>query len=47
MSPELVQYPDTGKFGLLAEYPSVDGGKPETFRYVGRPDGSIDYWEGE
>jgi uncharacterized cupin superfamily protein len=47
MSPELVQYPDTGKFGLLAEYPSADGGKPETFRYVGRPDASIDYWEGE
>jgi uncharacterized cupin superfamily protein len=49
ISPEIVQYPDTGtgKFGILAEYPAPGGGKGETFRFVGRPDGGVDYWEGE
>lgn len=37
--PEICDYPDTGKFAVLA-----DGGK---FRYVGRADQSLDYWEGE
>lgn len=37
MSPEIADYPDTGKFGLLAE----------DMRYVGRADQSLDYWEGE
>lgn len=46
LSAEVVEYPDSGKFGVMAEYPS-DSGKPERFRYVGRPDGGLDYWEGE
>lgn len=37
-SPEIADYPDSGKFGILAN----DG-----FRYVGRADKSLDYWEGE
>jgi uncharacterized cupin superfamily protein len=37
MSPEIADYPDTGKFGLLGE----------GFRFVGRMDKSLDYWEGE
>ncbi len=36
ISPELAEYPDSGKFGVLA-----DG-----FRFVGKPDGSLDYYEG-
>jgi hypothetical protein len=36
---DLCDYPDSGKFALLA-----DGGK---FRYVGRAEKSLDYWEGE
>ena len=47
MSPELVEYPNTGKFGVLAEYPNAATGKSERFRYVGLPDGGVDYWEGE
>lgn len=35
--PEIADYPDTGKFGILTE----------TFRFVGRADQSLDYWEGE
>lgn len=46
LSAEVVEYPDSGKFGVLAEYPT-DSGKPERFRFVGRADGGLDYWEGE
>ncbi len=36
-SPEIADYPDTGKFGILAE----------GFRYLGKPDQSLGYWDGE
>lgn len=38
-SPEICDYPDSGKFAVLS-----DGGK---FRFVGKEDDSRDYWEGE
>jgi uncharacterized cupin superfamily protein len=41
-SPELVDYPDSGKFGILAERP----GTGERFAFIGRADQSLDYWEG-
>ncbi len=44
--PEVVEYPVTGKFGLLAQLPGPDG-QPRPFRYVGRPDLAADYWDGE
>lgn len=47
LSPELVEYPDSGKFGLLAELPPGADGKPEVLRFVGRRDASLDYWDGE
>ena len=47
MSPEIVEYPDSGKFGILAEYPPGADGKPQMFRFVGRENLNIDYWEGE
>ncbi len=47
LSPEVVEYPDTGKFGLLAELaPDVDG-KPRELRFVGRAEETLDYWLGE
>jgi uncharacterized cupin superfamily protein len=46
LSAELVEYPDSGKFGVLAEYPNEEG-KLERFRYVGRAETGLDYWEGE
>jgi uncharacterized cupin superfamily protein len=39
--PEVCQYPDSGKFGVL------DGGGPQGFRHVGRAKDNIDYWDGE
>ncbi len=47
LSPEIAEYPDSGKFGVLAEYPPGPDGKPQTFRFVGREDLSVGYWEGE
>jgi uncharacterized cupin superfamily protein len=47
LSPEIAEYPDSGKFGILAEYPPASDGKPRSFRYVGRESESIDYWDGE
>jgi uncharacterized cupin superfamily protein len=41
-SPELVDYPDSGKFGILAERP----GSTDRFAFIGRADQSMDYWEG-
>jgi len=47
LSPEICDYPDSGKFGILAEYPPDKDGKSPTFRFVSRTDKSLDYWEGE
>ena len=47
LSPEIAEYPDSGKFGVLAEYPDEAGGKPLAFRFVGRPAQGLDYWDGE
>lgn len=47
MTPELVDYPNSGKFGILAEYPAGSDGKPQRFVFVGRAGESLDYWEAE
>lgn len=46
-SPEIAEYPDSGKFGVMAEYPAGADGKPRGFRFVGRVERNVDYWEGE
>lgn len=46
-SPEIGEYPDSGKFGVFAEYPAGADGKPRGFRFIGRAEQSGDYWEGE
>jgi len=47
LTPEIAEYPDSGKFGVLAEFPAGADGKAQTFRYVGRPEHAVGYWEGE
>ena len=47
MSPEIAEYPDSGKFGVLAEFPGDPGAKPQQFRFVGRAGEQVDYWDGE
>lgn len=46
MAPEICEYPETGKFGVLAERPAGPDGAPRPFAFVGREDQSLDYWEG-
>ncbi|MFC5740729.1 cupin domain-containing protein [Dyella tabacisoli] len=46
-SPEVCEYPDSGKYAVMADpLASVDGKSPG-FRVVGRAGESVDYWEGE
>jgi uncharacterized cupin superfamily protein len=47
MYPEIAEYPDSGKFGVLAELSPDADDRPRTFRFVGREDQCLDYWEGE
>ena len=46
-SPEICEYPDSGKFGVLAFFGAGADDRPEMFSHVGRPGESRDYWEGE
>ena len=47
LSPEIAEYPDSDKFGVHAEFPQGPEGKPQTFRFVGRENQGVGYWEGE
>ncbi len=38
MVPEIAEYPDSKKFGVLGE---------QGFRFLSRPDQSLNYWDGE
>jgi uncharacterized cupin superfamily protein len=46
ISPEIADYPDSKKFGVLAEFPDKDG-KPSLWRFVNRPEANLNYWDGE
>jgi uncharacterized cupin superfamily protein len=46
-SPEITEYPDSGKFGVVAEFPPDANGEPERFGFVGRQDQNVEYWNGE
>jgi uncharacterized cupin superfamily protein len=45
-SPEIAEYPDTGRFGVLADLRNADG-SPRTLMFMARPDQSLRYWDGE
>ena len=47
LSPELCEYPDSGKFGIMADFGKDATGAPQTFRYIGKTGDARDYWEGE
>lgn len=46
-SPEICEYPDSGKFGVYGEFPGAVDSKPALFRHLGRPEQGLDYWDGE
>lgn len=47
LSPEVVDYPDSNKTGVYAEFPPGSDGKPQGARFLTRTGASLDYWEGE
>ena len=46
-SPEVCQYPDSGKFALSADLPAGAASEKRAFRYVSRATNSLEYWDGE
>lgn len=47
LSPEFVEYPNSGKFGVLSDLPASADGRPQRFMFVGRESQSLNYWDGE
>ncbi|MDQ0392992.1 cupin domain-containing protein [Labrys monachus] len=47
ISPEVCDYPRTGRFGVSVEQPPGAKGEPNAFRFMGRARDSLPYWEGE
>ncbi len=47
LSPEIAEYPDTGRFGLLSDLAYDADGQPRMMMFVGREKDTLDYWEGE
>ncbi|MDE2224718.1 MAG: cupin domain-containing protein [Xanthomonadaceae bacterium] len=46
-SPEICEYPDSGKFGVLAFFGADENGRPQIFAHIGRSEDARGYWEGE
>jgi uncharacterized cupin superfamily protein len=46
ITPETVEYPDSGKVALLSRQTAPDG-SARLVRHIGRTETSIDYWDGE
>ncbi|MEM7724244.1 MAG: cupin domain-containing protein [Pseudomonadota bacterium] len=44
--PDVMEYPDSGKFGAMAIAPGSNFFDAH-LKFIGRPDGEHDYWEGE
>lgn len=46
-SPEVWQYPTSGKFGIAAVLPSTEDGKQRSVTFFGRESQRVGYWDGE
>jgi len=47
LSPEICNYPDSGKFGVYAQFAQEEGGSAGVFYFMGREGMALDYWDGE
>ena len=45
--PEIVEYPDSGKFGVFNGAVAGGGGLTSRFRFLGRMESAVDYYDGE
>ncbi len=46
-SPEIAEYPDSKKFGVMHVEGMNPDGTPKSIRYLGKLDQSMQYWDGE
>ncbi|HEV8120204.1 MAG TPA: cupin domain-containing protein [Candidatus Polarisedimenticolia bacterium] len=46
-SPEVVEYPDSGKIGAIDGKGGGRPQSPDTIRFIARVGDAVDYWEGE
>lgn len=46
-SPDLIEYPDSGKYKVTGHFGGGKGGEGQTFDVIGRSGESLDYWQGE
>lgn len=46
-TPEICEYPDSGKFAVMHAAGMDADGRPQGFRHVGRTADGRDYWDGE
>lgn len=46
-TPEIVDYPDSNKFGVMHTQGQNPDGSPKQFRFLGREEDSLDYFDGE
>lgn len=47
LSPEICEYPDSNKYGILGDFGVGQDGKPQVVRLITRQGETVDYWEGE
>lgn len=47
LSPEIAEYPDSGKFGVLAEFTDATGEQARRFLFLGQEGEGLNYWDGE
>ena len=46
-APEIWEYPDSQKFGVIAEFPAPGADPTTVFRHFGRQVDAVGYWDGE
>ena len=46
-SPEIAEYPDTGRIGVLAEMAQKSNETARMLMFVGREEQSLNYWQEE
>lgn len=47
VEPDVIDYPDSGKFLVKGRLPAGDGSRSEPFRFIGLQDTSLGYWDAE
>ena len=47
VEPDVIEYPDSDKFLVKGRLPAGDGTRNEPFRFIGRRETSLGYWDGE